>query len=163
MNERTTKYIRHGDLAMRNRFTIGLLTLAILVSCSVKETETQSNEVIVHEMKKNYWELELKVNRKGNGWSIHNFSWDSYSVNESYWIYTPKIGGRVSGHDVTISNLKDFMHPDRNDKGFIEFDSTTITINIQEASYPNGKTVDGWKPCKLNGIYKLKFANDSIK
>ena len=146
---------------MRNKFTIGLLTFVILISCSDKET--RSNEVIVHGTKENYRELELKVNRKGQGWSIHNFSWDSYNVNESYWIYVPKITGRVSGRNVTISNLQNFIYPDKNDKGFIDFDSTTITINIENALYPDGKTVDGWEPLKLNGKYKLIFANDSIK
>ena len=146
---------------MRDRFTFGLLTFFILISCSDKETP--SNEVIVHGIKENYIELELKVNRKGQGWSIHNFSWNSYNVNESYWIYLPKIEGRVSGSDVSISNLKNFKHPDKNDKGFIDFDSTTIIINIEEALYSNGETADGWEPFKLNGTYKVRFANDSIK
>ncbi len=149
------------DLAMRNRLTIGLMTYVILISCSDKETP--SRYIIVRGTKENYRELELKVNRKGQGWSIHNFSWDSYNVNESYWIYVPKISGRVAGGDVSISNLVNFIHPDKNDKGFIDFDSTTITINLEKALYPNHKTVDGWEPLKLNGTYKLKFANDSIE
>jgi hypothetical protein len=147
---------------MINRFALGLLTFVVIVSCSA-DKETPFSEVIVHGTKEKYRELELKVNRTVHSWSIHNFSWDSYNVNDSYWIYVPKISGRVFGSDLSISVTHDFIYPDENDKGFIDFDSTTMTINIEEALYPDGRTVDGWKPFKLNGTYKLKFANDSIK
>jgi hypothetical protein len=156
-NSRTST-VALKNWTMRSRLIIGLWI--VLMSCS--DTETARDEVIVHGAKKNYWELELEINRKGQGWSIHNFSWDRYNVKESYWIYVPKITGRVSSNNVSISKLKNVRYTDKNNKGFIDFSDRTITINIEQALYPNGETVDGWEPFKLNGTYKLKFASDSI-
>ena len=133
----------------------------ILFSCSDKETPFK--EVIVHGTRENFRELELKVNRKGQGWSIHNFSWDTYDINESNWIYVKRINGKVLGKDVAISVQRNAMYFDKNCKGYIDFDALTMTINLEKGYYKDGVTLDHWEPFEYNGTYKLKFSNDTIK
>jgi hypothetical protein len=146
---------------LRIRTTFGLLTTMILISCADKETPFK--EVVVHGTKENYRELELKVNRKGQGWSIHNFTWDTYDINDSYWIYVRRINGRVPGKNIAISVQRNSMYIDKNDRGYIDFDSLTMTINLEKAAYKDGVTLDHWEPFEFNETYKLKFSNDTIK
>ena len=53
----------------------------LFISCS--EKIIRFNEVIVHGVKMDYKELELTVNLKGQGWSVHNFSWNKYNVDQT--------------------------------------------------------------------------------
>lgn len=133
-------------IKMKKRLIIGIFTITILSSCS-SEKFTPVKDVIVHGTKGNLWELELKVNRSGQGWSIHNFSHDVYNVEETYWMYVDSITGRVPGKRVAVSVLQDSYDFQENNEGYVEFDSLTMTINLK-----TGANTD-----RLNGTYLLKF------
>ena len=66
---------------MKHNLLLRLIILMLFISCS--EKIIRFNEVIVHGVKMDYKELELTVNLKGQGWSVHNFSWNKYNVDQS--------------------------------------------------------------------------------
>gem|GEM_PF-5427996 len=109
------------NIFMRHKLISGLLIVMILNLCS--EKITRSNEVIVHATKMDWKELELKINRKGQGWSLHNFSWDKYNVDESYWIYVPMKVGRVVGSEIQFSNQRNTYIPTKTTR-----DLLTLTL-----------------------------------
>jgi hypothetical protein len=148
---------RNKKLYLRNFFSIFFLSI-LITSCS--ETITPSKTVYVRQIKDSF-EMEVKINLKGQGWSVHNFSWDKYNRNELYWLYLPKISGRVDASLVKISAFRNDSRQLRNEyQGYIYLDSMTMTIKMRHG-YPNknGKLTH-LKPCILNGIYQLNFRDN---
>ena len=52
---------------------------------------------------------------------------------------------------------------DKHNGGYIDFDSLTMTINLETALYRDGVTFDHREPFEFNGTYKLRFINDTIR
>lgn len=132
---------------MLNRLVITLFILWFFPACS-SEKMTPGQDIVVLGKTGGLWELELKVNRKGQGWSIHNFNWSRYDVDESYWIYVDSIKGQIPGTRVATTIQRGYHPFGQYADGYVEFDSLRILIDLKEGS---------GNPCKLNGTYRLRF------
>jgi hypothetical protein len=143
---------------MKKIIIISFLITLFFSSCN--RNETLFNEVIVHDREGEFQEIELKIKYNGQGPNIHNFTWDKYDTILPIWIYVTEIHGRVYGENIRISPMRGFTEINESLKGYIDFDSTSMIINLQQPHYPDGYTLDHYEPSEYNGTYQLKFNND---
>jgi len=105
-------------MKLRRRFTVGLFLMMIFVSCSERK-ETPLPEIIAKGKFFDSYVYKLKINTKGQGFSIHNLTWDKWDSIEDRWVFIDKNKGRVSGDSVSVEMFNSKNGPLGQFKGYI--------------------------------------------
>jgi hypothetical protein len=111
------------------------------------------------------YELQIKYHTKGRG-NIHTYSLSKYEFDDSDWIYTNIINGRVDASDLIFTH-----HQRRTEspwkqselRGYVQFSGDTLAIIALEMPlYNDSSKVDHWEKYEFNGTYSLTVKNEKI-
>jgi len=126
------------------------------IACREYEIVTGNKNTIITKCQDGKYEIKLDYNRKGEGFSLHNFSWDKYDLNETYWIYIDTLNGITKDSSVIISMFRekhgDYLSSDRNYRGTILVDTCCIKIDLKEPYF------EEYRAWKLNGLYYYEYS-----
>ena len=140
--------------------TLGLFAITTFMSCSERK-ETPLPEIVAKVQLRDSCVYRLRLNSKGQGFSIHNLTWDKWDSIEDRWIFIDKNKGRVYGENVSVSMFKTYKEPS-NFRGYIDVDSLTMVINLEVFDYDN-KVKGDWAPSKYNGTFKIVYIDKDEK
>lgn len=131
------------------QIAFGVCAMLALAACS-GEKETPLPEIVAIGKSADTYVYKLQVNRIGQGFSIHNFTWDRYNVVEDRWIFLSKDRGRIPAEGVAVGMFETLPGPEKF-RGYVDIDSATMVISLENFDNDGSK----WVPYKYNGRFRV--------
>jgi protein associated with RNAse G/E len=136
-----------------------ILPLILLLFQGCYYDETVESKIIIRESYPYKFELEIPIHVKGRG-NIHTLDIKKIEFENSDWIYTNTINGKVTASEIIFTNYYQKTDPpwiQSNLRGYLEFFADSVSINLEIPRYIDDDSIpEKWIDYNYNGKYLLE-------